>query len=54
MEMNIEGLDYSQMSPKILYGYCGLVPEMGDCYHNKRLRILQKGNQESFQCHDLF
>ena len=45
---DIEGLDYSQMSPKILYGYCGLVPEMGDCYHIKGYEYCRKGIKKVF------
>jgi len=45
---NIVVLDYSQMSPKILYGYCGLVPEMGDCYHIKGYEYCRKGIKKVF------
>ena len=44
----IVSLDYSQMSPKILYGYCGLVPEMGDCYHIKGYEYCRKGIKKVF------
>ena len=45
---NIVVLDYSQMSPKILYGHCGLVPEMGDCYHIKGYEYCRKGIKKVF------
>ena len=41
-------LDYSQMTPKILYGYCGLVPEMEDCYHIKGYEYCRKGIKKVF------
>jgi len=45
---NIVVLDYSQMTPKILYGYCGSVPEMGDCYHIKGYEYCRKGIKKVF------
>ena len=45
---NIVVLDYSQMSPKILYGYCGLVPEMGDCYLIEGYEHFRKGIKKVF------
>ncbi len=44
----IEGLDYSQMSPKILYGHCGLVPQIEDCYHIKGYEYCRKGIKKVF------
>ena len=44
----IEGLDYSQMSPKILYGYCGLVPELEDCYLIEGYENHRKGIKKVF------
>ncbi len=45
---NIVVLDYSQMSPKILYGYCGSLPEMEDCYHIKGYEYYRKGIKKVF------
>ena len=45
---NIVVLDYSQMTPKILYGYCGSVPEMEDCYHIKGYEYCRKGIKKVF------
>lgn len=44
----IVGLDYSQMSPKILYGYCGSVPEMKDCYLIEGYENYRKGIKKVF------
>ena len=44
----IESLDYSQMNSQILYGHCGLVPEMGDCYHIKGYEYCRKGIKKVF------
>ena len=41
-------LDYSQMSPKILYGYCGLVPELEDCYLIEGYEHCRKGIKKVF------
>ena len=41
-------LDYSQMSPKILYGYCGLVPELEDCYLIEGYENYRKGIKKVF------
>ena len=45
---NIVVLDYSQMTPKILYGYCGSVPQMEDCYHIKGYEYCRKGIKKVF------
>ena len=45
---DIEGLDYSQMSPKILYGYCSLVPELEDCYLIEGFENYRKGIMKVF------
>ena len=45
---NIVVLDYSQMTPNILYGYCGSVPEMEDCYHIKGYEYCRKGIKKVF------
>ena len=45
---NIVVLDYSQMSPKILYGYCASLPEMEDCYHIKGYEYCRKGIKKVF------
>jgi len=45
---NIVVLDYSQMSPKILYGYCGLVPELEDCYLIEGYEHCRKGIKKVF------
>ena len=45
---DIEGLDYSQMSPKILYGYCSLVPELEDCYLIEGYENYRKGIKKVF------
>jgi hypothetical protein len=45
---DIEGLDYSQMSPKILYGYCSLVPELEDCYLIEGFENYRKGIKKVF------
>ena len=45
---DIEGLDYSQMSPKILYGYCSLVPELEDCYLIEGYEHCRKGIKKVF------
>lgn len=44
----IVSLDYSQMSPKILYGYCGSVPKVDDCYHIKGYEYCRKGIKKVF------
>ena len=44
----IVSLDYSQMSPKILYGYCGLVPELEDCYLIEGYEHCRKGIKKVF------
>ena len=41
-------LDYSQMSPKILYGYCSLVPELEDCYLIEGYENYRKGIKKVF------
>ncbi len=45
---NIVVLDYSQMTPKILYGHCGSVPQMEDCYHIKGYEYCRKGIKKVF------
>ena len=45
---NIVVLDYSQMSPKVLYGYCGLLPELEDCYLIEGYENYRKGIKKVF------
>ena len=44
----IVSLDYSQMSPKILHGYCSLVPELEDCYLIEGYENYRKGIKKVF------
>ena len=44
----LDSLDYSQMTPNILYGYCGLLPQMEDCYHIKGYEYCRKGIKKVF------